>query len=193
MKQPRLKGDRKVEAVDERKRPETTTEKIVKVLKYLGGKLEALAWVLAAVAVTYYTNFVKVMFSHKGVNKLFLDLFLVCFGFNTCLTFYIGFILPLKGIEDYEKYLGKRVTYIATSLGVLSFFSIVIAVWSCWGFWTIPMIFILFMGFVLSSQFLPNSQVGSLLSALIFLAMCFSHYLIDHEGMLHYSDSEEAN
>ena len=32
-------------------------------------KLEALFWVVGAITAIYYTNFVKVMFSHKGVNK----------------------------------------------------------------------------------------------------------------------------
>ncbi len=78
-------------------------------------------------AVIYYTNFVRVMFTHKGVNqyapltRLFLDLFLLTFTVNSVIGIYVAVILPLRGIEDYEEYLGKRVTYFATACGMLSF------------------------------------------------------------------------
>jgi NADH:ubiquinone oxidoreductase subunit 2 (subunit N) len=32
-------------------------------------QLEAGFWVAAAIATVYYTNFVRVMFTHKGVNQ----------------------------------------------------------------------------------------------------------------------------
>lgn len=38
-------------------------------MKIVGQKVEAGLWVAAAVLVIYYTNFVRVMFTHKGVNK----------------------------------------------------------------------------------------------------------------------------
>lgn len=123
--------------------------------------------------------------------RLFLDLFLMTFGINVIIGVYVGFILPLRGIQDYEHHLGKRVTYVATVSGVISFFSIVIAVWKCFGFWTVPMIFIVFMGYLMSSHFFPNNQFGSFLSGLTFLMICFSSQLIDHEGYLHYGHSED--
>lgn len=47
---------------------------------------------------------------------------MLTFGTNTAIVFYIAFVLPLRGIEDYEAYLGRRVTYVATICGVVSFF-----------------------------------------------------------------------
>lgn len=104
---------------------------------------------------------------------------------------YVGFILPWRGVEDYEVYLGKRVTYVATVCGLIAAFSLVIAVWKCYSFWTIPMIFIVFMGYLMTATFFPNNQFGSFLSGLTFLMICFSSYLIDHEGYLHYGHDEE--
>lgn len=120
-----------------------------------------------------------------------MDLFLLCFSINTILAIYVGFILPLKGIMDYEVYLGKRVTYIATICGVISFFSITIAVWKCWGFWTIPMLFIMFMGYIMTAHFFPGNQIGSVLSALTFVLICCSSYFIEHEGHFHYGHEED--
>lgn len=114
------------------------------------------------------------------------------FGINTMIAIYVGFILPLRGIDDYEKYLGKRVTYVATVCGVVGFFSLVIAVWKCYSFWTIPMLFIVFMGYLMSAHFFPNNGIGTFLSALTLLLICFSSYIIDHEGYLHYGHDEDA-
>ena len=126
-------------------------------------------------------------------------MFLLTFGMNTMIGAYIGIVLPLRGIEmDYEDYLGKRVTYVATACGVLSFLrypvfhvSLIIAVWKCWGFWTIGILFVVFLGYINSAHFFPNNQFGSFLSGLTFLLICFSSSLIDHEGYLHYEHEED--
>lgn len=34
---------------------------------------------------------------------------------------YVSFLLPLRGIDDYEAHLGRRVTYVMTISGVISF------------------------------------------------------------------------
>lgn len=53
------------------------------------------------------------------------------------------------------------------------------------------MYFIVFMGYMMSAHFLPNNYLGTLLSGLLFVAICGSSYLIEHEGMLHYGHTEE--
>lgn len=66
-----------------------------------------------------------------------------------------------------------------------------IAVWKCWSFWTIPMLFIVFMGYIMTAHFFPGSHVGSFLSAAVFLLLCFSSYIIPHEGYLHYGHADD--
>lgn len=53
------------------------------------------------------------------------------------------------------------------------------------------MIFVVFMGFIMSAHFFPNNQFGSILSGLVFLAICFSSYFIQHDGYLHFGHEEE--
>lgn len=65
-----------------------------------------------------------------------------------------------------------------------------IAVWKCWGFFTVPILFVVFMGYIMSAHFFPNSQLGSLLSGLAFLAICCSSAFIEHEGYLHYGHED---
>ena len=48
---------------------EARRKKFENAMKIVGQKVEAGLWVAAAVLVIYYTNFVRVMFTHKGVNK----------------------------------------------------------------------------------------------------------------------------
>lgn len=65
-----------------------------------------------------------------------------------------------------------------------------IAVWSCWGFWTVPMQFVIFMGYLNTAHFYPNNQFGSALSGATFLLICCSSYFIEHEGYLHYEHAD---
>lgn len=48
---------------------EIRRKKCEEIMGYVGTKLEAAFWVIGAVLVIYYTNIVRVMFNHKGVNK----------------------------------------------------------------------------------------------------------------------------
>lgn len=48
---------------------EARRKKFEEIMKIVGQKVEAGLWVAAAVLVIYYTNFVRVLFTHKGVNK----------------------------------------------------------------------------------------------------------------------------
>jgi hypothetical protein len=47
------------------------------------------------------------------------------------------------------------------------------------------------MGFIMSAHFFPGNQIGSVMSGLLFLAMCFSSYMIPHEGYLHFGHNED--
>jgi hypothetical protein len=121
--------------------------KAEKVGKWCLIKLEALLWVSISGYLLYYTNFFKQMFTHKAVNHLFLDIFLIAMGINCMITFLVAIVFPLMGIDDYEK-VSKKITYVGAACGMLSFISCIIAVWNVWHFYTIPIILILFIGFI---------------------------------------------
>lgn len=53
------------------------------------------------------------------------------------------------------------------------------------------MLFIVFMGYIMTAHFFPGSHVGSFLSAAVFLLLCFSSYIIPHEGYLHYGHADD--
>jgi hypothetical protein len=64
-------------------------------------------------------------------------------------------------------------------------YSVIIAVWPVYNWWTIPMIFAMFMGYLMSASFLPSGHLGSVLFMAVFLVACLSSWLIEHEGYLH--------
>ena len=117
-------------------------------------------------------------------------------GLNVAIGVYAGLYLPLRGL-DYEEVLGDRVHIIGATSGMISFisylilnFRLTIAVWKVYSWWTLPLIFLLFMGFIMSSHFVPNNQFGSYIFSFIFLLVCFSAYIIEHEGYLHTSHEQ---
>jgi len=69
----------------------------------------------------WYTNFFKQLFSHPGVNQLFLDIFLICLGINVVLLTFVAIILPLRGIQNQEEVYGNRLNMIGATAGFVGF------------------------------------------------------------------------
>lgn len=65
------------------------------------------------------------------------------------------------------------------------YLSLIIAIWPVFGWWSFPMLFAMFLGFINTGHFLPNHSISSLLFGIIFIGAFFSHYFIDHDGYLH--------
>lgn len=149
-------------------------------------KLEAFVWVGLSAYLIYYSNFFKVLYSHDLVNELFFGIFMITVGLNVAIAIYVAIILPyILGIkEDFDKYSPKLV-YLGAISGVLSFFSLIICIWPVFGFYSPPMVFIFLLGYINTSHFLPNNQLGSILYGGVFIASFCSHLYIEHEGFLH--------
>jgi len=110
----------------------------------------------------------------------------MCVGLNVCLAIYVSIVLPyILGIkESFETY-APKVTYIGAFSGFVGFLTMLIAIWPVWGWWSPIILFVMFMGYMMSAQFLPNHSIGSFIYALIFVLACFSYKFIDHEGLAH--------
>lgn len=97
---------------------------------------------------------------------------------------YVGFILPFRDVDIEEVY-GQRLYQVGALSGFVGFVSVLVAVWPIYHFWSFPLLFVFFMGFLMSADFLPNGFIGSVIFASIFiLGLCSSHF-IEHEGYLH--------
>lgn len=114
---------------------------------------------------------------------------MIFLGVNVSLTFYVGIFLPyIQGIkEDVETYNPKLVTMGAVS-GFLMVFSLIIAGWPVWGWYILPMVFVMFLGYISTLHFLPNNGIGSFVFFSIFFLAIASACIIAHEGYWHHSN-----
>lgn len=68
-------------------------------------------------------------------------------------------------------------------LTVIFFF---FALWPVWGFLTMVIQLVFFLGFISAGHFLPGGAAGSILMFAIFFGAFFTSELIPHEGLAHY-------
>lgn len=159
-------------------------------LGWLYSKLQALFWVVGGCVTLYYTNMFKVVWTCDAVNRMFLYISIICLAYNVALLFYLSIICDLQGMTPREVEIKHPFSIPALALvGVLSTLFYTLAVWPVWGFKTLILELVLFLGFVNSAQFLPSGLIGALLLFGIFFSSLFSPYYIPHQGWLHKAES----
>ncbi|KAL4474198.1 hypothetical protein ABPG72_001737 [Tetrahymena utriculariae] len=155
-------------------------------LDYIKNKVESALWVLGAAGTIYYSNFFHVFFYHEQINILFSNIFLFCVALNVVFGLYAAFVMPYilkidKPIDEYQ----PKIVYIGAASGFIGFITLVIAIWPAFGWYSPPMVFVMFLGYLNTSAFLPSNGLGSVLFGLIFIGAFYSHYFIPHNGHLH--------
>jgi len=104
------------------------------------------------------------MWENPLVNSFFLNVALICFGFEFCILLYMSVWAPciLKRDIDLDKDM-PSVIPVMTIAGLLIFVCTLLAVWPIWGFLTPIYMIILFFGTSFATIFLPNGTLGNLL------------------------------
>jgi hypothetical protein len=60
-----------------------------------------------------------------------------------------------------------------------------VAIWPVFHLWSLPLLFVLFMGFFMTVDFMPEGHIGSFLFSGLFVLFMSSFYFIEHDGYLH--------
>eukprot|EP00933_Yihiella_yeosuensis_P037249 TRINITY_DN31143_c0_g1_i1.p1 TRINITY_DN31143_c0_g1~~TRINITY_DN31143_c0_g1_i1.p1 ORF type:complete len:234 (-),score=26.86 TRINITY_DN31143_c0_g1_i1:134-835(-) len=179
---------------------ELAKKRWVKRLNWVWIKLNAAFWVGAACGMIYYTNFFRVIWESPLVNKTYFYMALACLGFNMSLLGYLAiWCASIKGIEDpWETEHPKAIPAMAV-VGFLTMCLFFFAFWRVWGFSTLLIQLLLFLGFINSGHFLPSGTPGAILMFCIFFGAWFTSEMIPHEGLAHYTprpsvlDSQSGN
>lgn len=161
---------------------EERKQKWVGRLSYLLERLHATIWVLAAVFIVYYSNFFLQIWANEKVNSLFLSIALVAFGVFISMTLYAAFVMA--NFEDVEV-VAPRFIPITSMAGFISYNSIMIAMWPVWGWFTFPILFVMFMGYVTAGSFMPKGKIGSIGYLVLVFGSGLSSNFIAHQGLLH--------
>jgi len=119
-------------------------------------KIHALFWVISSGSVMYYTDFLRVLFEDRRVNRPYFNLSLVCFGINCCLMFYLTIWLPyIKKITLSWNVYCPRVIPTMTIVGILCGFLAIVSLWPVWGFLTPFILGLTFLGMFFALHFIP--------------------------------------
>eukprot|EP00928_Gymnodinium_smaydae_P091861 TRINITY_DN75620_c0_g1_i2.p1 TRINITY_DN75620_c0_g1~~TRINITY_DN75620_c0_g1_i2.p1 ORF type:complete len:234 (+),score=33.89 TRINITY_DN75620_c0_g1_i2:69-704(+) len=167
---------------------ELAKKKWVDRLNWVWRKINAAFWVGLACLTIYWTNFFRVIWESPLVNRTYFYLALACLFFNITMLFYLAvWCVEVKGLKNpWEDHNPKAIPVMAIC-GFLTFFLFFFALWPVWGFLTILIQLVFFLGFVNAGQFLPGGAIGSIMMFVIFFGAFFTSVLIPHEGFAHYS------
>lgn len=86
-----------------------------------------------------------------------LNLGLLCVACNIGIFLYLSFwVKDMAKVDDRWEILAPAAIPTATVIGLLAFFLFCLALWPIWSFLTLPLLFTLFMAFVVISPYIPT-------------------------------------
>ena len=138
---------------------------------YIRTKIEALIWTLVFFFVFKRTKIVKELFNNPQINELFLMIFLIAFGINFAIIVFVSLVVPYLGYEKYEDY-SPHITPLGSVIMAVGFFSLIIAIYPVYGLWSLLIVPILGMGFLMFAHFIPlKGNANSLILFCIFTGL----------------------
>ncbi len=137
-------------------------------------KVEAFLWVFIALLIFYKTKFLRnLLFNEKG-NQLFRKIYFISTGASITIICYVTVIMPIFNIKKNEEYQNKLVLLTNFFL-IFSFLSCVITVYPIYRWYTLLMIPIQGMGFLMLTHFIPfNGHRNTICSYLVIVAILWS-------------------
>ncbi|OQS04007.1 transmembrane protein [Thraustotheca clavata] len=143
--------DQEIEQLKKRTQPKPPSK-----AEYVSTKLHAALWIGSAVALAYCLDVLNVAFHDPRVHRLYFNIGLVCFGMNCCITLYLAVWLPyVKKIDLEWSVYCPRMIPTATIIGILCALGFILGLWPVWGFFTPGILFVLFLGSLMTAHFLP--------------------------------------
>ena len=141
--------------------------------QFVKGKVEAVFWLVAGYATLTGTNFIQVIFTDARINRTFLNIGLANILTILIILLYLIFWLSLVHDVDWERLwnatehdvVAQRSPHrerVRNAIGLaaicfsLNFIVLPIACWPVWGFWTLPILFVLSMSCIMIMHFVPS-------------------------------------
>mmetsp|Transcript_45175 Transcript_45175/g.104688 ORF Transcript_45175/g.104688 Transcript_45175/m.104688 type:complete len:214 (-) Transcript_45175:49-690(-) len=157
-------------------------------LDWVWRKVTALFWIGLSVFIIWYTNFFRVIWESPLVNRPYFYLGFACLFFNIALLAYLTiWCVSVKKIEEpWETYLPQAMPVMAIT-GISTYVLFFFAFWRVWGFLTLVIQFVFFLGFISAGHVLPGGGLGTLLMFAIFFGAFFTSEMIPHHGLAHYT------
>mmetsp|Transcript_24758 Transcript_24758/g.55768 ORF Transcript_24758/g.55768 Transcript_24758/m.55768 type:complete len:170 (+) Transcript_24758:145-654(+) len=144
---------------------EEAKKRRAELVERISSKVQALFWVAGSIAAIYFTDLIRVLFEDKRINRLFLNVAIVCLAVNTVIMIYLTAWVPYQERLlsrklgkpkklDWEVYCPRMIPTM-TAFALVFFIAMTKAMWPVFGFLTPLILLLLFMGFVFTTHFIP--------------------------------------
>lgn len=115
-----------------------------------------ICWMIAAMIVFNYTDFVNVIVNDSRVKYNLLQVGAGMIGINLSVGCYLVVYLSyFRGLRNWEAHIHPAVLPVATLFAVIGGVICTVALWPVWKFLTVPILFTLFMGIIMLVTLLP--------------------------------------
>lgn len=121
-------------------------------------KIIAILWIVAAMLIGYWVDFITILFSSPKANRLLLNAAFLCLVIILGLIMYLTIYLPRKvGLTDSSAWAVycPRVIPIMSGTGVVAILLLIRGTWPVWGFFAPLILGVEFMGLLFSLHFIP--------------------------------------
>eukprot|EP00116_Pleurobrachia_bachei_P012425 sb/3472687/ len=113
-------------------------------------------WMIAALIVFNMTDFANMLMNDERIKEDLLRWGCGCILVNIVVGIYLIVGLSyLQGKRDWENHVHPSLIPVATIFAVAGFVLCTVALWPVWGGWTIPILFVLFMGTIMGFSLMP--------------------------------------
>ncbi|XP_045190761.2 transmembrane protein 128-like [Mercenaria mercenaria] len=120
--------------------------------------IQNICWLIASLGVFYYTDFYRAILYDQRINRLWFNIGALSVGANVSIAIflivYLSFIKKVSSDDWERKY--PALIPIATAAFVVGGIFLTVGLWPVWGPFTPIILFVLFMGFVVTVAMLPN-------------------------------------
>ncbi|KAL4231602.1 hypothetical protein ACF0H5_009182 [Mactra antiquata] len=120
--------------------------------------IQNICWLITALGIFYYTDFYRAVLYDSRINRLWFNIGALLIGVNISIAvFLILYLTYIKKVnsDDWERQYPALIP-IATAAFILGGIFLSVGLWPVWGPFTPIILFVFFMGFVVTVAMLPN-------------------------------------
>jgi len=119
-------------------------------------KIQALLWCTGAAAATYFSDIINVCISSKKVNRFWFNAGVVCLTIAAVLVCYMAIWVPRVLKIQYEPQVySPRLLPVTGAFSILCGLFFIVGLWPVYGFLTPAILFVIWVGGLMSSHFIP--------------------------------------
>ena len=164
-------------APDNKEEEENPQDKYERIRSTILKKIEALIWVIVSVMVFVKTKFLHHLLHNDKANQIFLKIYLLSGGACFSILFFVTVVLPYRGYNRFEDY-SENILIINNFFMIIAFLSCITAIFPIFSFWSLLMVPLFCMGFMMTAHFIPfKGNTNTLVQYLVFIAIFIYGYL----------------